>query len=303
MDDDEGPHGVVGIGRRAAVAVAGTTSGGAAGQAERLRAFDGCPAFSAYVRASCAAARRPVGNRRRRAGRRAAASPPAGRPRRPGCADVDVLADERAGGGRRRARPASRPTASTLFVLSNRAAQRSRRPARGPRLARDAAARAGLAERAAPPRHAAARAVTGLAGRRSRQPRIGLSAPWPYPIAHDAHRGRRRATRRRCASSARSSWRARTSTARLVGRAVRIVLSLAARARPPVRLARRGRTATGAATARNARDRAGGRCAALAPGVHHPDGARQDVATGALVQCRSISAAADASRASGSSPC
>src|SRR5688572_3262987 len=43
--------GVAGIVAALAVLVAGATSGGAAGQAERLRTFAGCPAFLDHVRA------------------------------------------------------------------------------------------------------------------------------------------------------------------------------------------------------------------------------------------------------------
>ncbi|HET9938732.1 MAG TPA: beta-propeller domain-containing protein, partial [Gaiella sp.] len=43
--------GVAGIVAAVAVLVAGATSGGAAGQAERLRAFSGCPSFLDHVRA------------------------------------------------------------------------------------------------------------------------------------------------------------------------------------------------------------------------------------------------------------
>ena len=43
--------GFVGIVAELVVLVAGATSGGAAGQAERVRTFSGCPAFLEHVRA------------------------------------------------------------------------------------------------------------------------------------------------------------------------------------------------------------------------------------------------------------
>ena len=188
---------------------AATTS--AAPSPSRLRAFDGCPSFLAYVAQAGAAARRALGDRgRRRRDRRDGSSGRCARLRRRRSGlRRRLLGHERPGGGRRRA--GSRQDERTHAVRRlGRACQLARRalaPAEAPRLA---AARVGLRARAAPPRRATSRPLAGLAdadpGRRwDRDPRaVAVS------LSHRPHRGRRQPSRRGCASRGRSSSTAGT---------------------------------------------------------------------------------------------
>ena len=215
--------GVAGIVAAVAVLVAGATSGGAAGQAERLRTFSGCPAFLDHVRARALPLVGPWGLG---GGGFVVAMPSAARAGDLGGA---TGAGVEFSGTNVQEEGVDEPDLTktdgrTLFVVGERAAERRRRAAAEPAAPRHAPARAGLVARAAAARHAGPRPLAGLAGRGARRPHRASSlrgrtrrrTTVTEVDARDPARLRRRADARA---------RGRLLTARLVGRAVRLVLS------------------------------------------------------------------------------
>ena len=265
----------------AAIVAVGVANVGAHGRrgadrppGNRLRAFDGCPAFLAYVEAARAAARRAVGDRRRRRSRSVSPCRPTPRATRlrarrratevefsgtnvqeEGVDEPDLVEDERPHAVRRLGQRAS----ARVDVRSSRPRLLGRRRARAARSAHELLLHGKrllvLAQGAPRPIP-----VDG---------RLGIRAPWPYPGAGDAHRGRRRRSGRACGSSGRSSSRAATSRrGSSVGRRAIVLSSPMAIDLPFVTPVggERGETARSDRAEPRGRRSAGAR--AVAPGLH-----------------------------------